>query len=71
MHPDFHKPCPGQTETLCDLYINVLRGIIEHQSRLIADLQRRVAGEPVTWTWIDGVMQGDPSDEPTLREESR
>lgn len=59
MHPDFHRPCPGQTETLCDLYINVLRGVIEHQSRLIADLQRRVAGKPVTWTWIDGVMQGE------------
>jgi hypothetical protein len=64
VNPDFHKPCPGQTETLCDLYINLLRGVIDHQQWLIADLQRRAAGQPVTWTWINGVLQ-DPEREET------
>jgi hypothetical protein len=58
--PDFHKPCPGQTETLCDLYINLLRGVIDHQQQLIADLQRRAAGQPITRTWINGVLQDEP-----------
>lgn len=62
MDADFHAPCPGQTETICDLYINILRGIIEHQERLIADLMRRAEGQPITRTWIDGVLQpGEPA----------
>lgn len=54
---DFHRPCPGQTETLCDLYISIQRGIIEHQALLIADYVRREQGTRVTRTWIDGVLQ--------------
>lgn len=51
----WHAPCPGQTQTLCDLYITMLRSIIMAQGYHIADLERRVNGKPLTWTWIDGV----------------
>lgn len=54
---DFHKPCPGQSQTICDLYIDLLRGIIEHQSHLIADYVRREQGARVTQEWINGVLQ--------------
>ena len=57
MNPDFHRPCPGQTQTICDLYIDLLRGVIEHQEHLIRDLLRRAAGEPVTSAWLDTVLQ--------------
>lgn len=54
---DLHSKSPGQSQFVCELYIDVLRGIIEHQAHLIADLSRRLAREPITQTWIDGVLQ--------------
>lgn len=55
MTDDWHAPNPGQTQTRCDLYITILRSIIVAQSYHIADLERRVNGKPLTWTWLDGV----------------
>lgn len=54
---NFHRPCPGQSQPVCELYILLLRGIIEHQAHLIADYVRREQGGRVTQEWIDGVLQ--------------
>lgn len=33
------------------------RAVIQEQGRYIRDLERRLAGEPVTRVWLDGVLQ--------------
>ena len=45
-------PGEGQTQPLCELYITILRGIIDAQARLIADQARRLAGDPLTSEFV-------------------
>lgn len=62
MDPDLHRPCPGQTQTRCDLYIDLLRGIIEWQAKLIADYVRREQERRVTHAWLRQIEHdSDPS----------
>lgn len=54
---DFHKPALGQSMATCEYYIMMLKSIITAQGLFIQDLQRQAAKKPITYTWIDGVMQ--------------
>ncbi len=49
---DLHVAQPGQSP-LCEHYLLMQRAIIEAQGRLIADLQRRLDGQPVTQVFLD------------------
>lgn len=63
---DIHAPVPGNAP-LCEFYLLMQRDIIEAQANLIlalqavvgpqgsliADLQRRLAGEPITRVFLD------------------
>ncbi len=49
---DLHAPSPGNSP-LCEFYLLMQRSIIEAQGKLIADLQRRLDGQPITQTFID------------------
>ncbi len=44
----------GET-SLCEHYMLMQRMIIEGQAKLIADLQRRLNGEPVTQVFLEAV----------------
>ncbi len=50
---DLHAETPGNSN-LCEHYMLVQRVIIEAQADLIADLQRRLRGEPVTREFLNG-----------------
>ena len=54
---DLHSKSPGQSQYWCELYIDILRGIIEHQNTLINDLLRRRAGDPLDSAWIEYLMK--------------
>ncbi len=50
---DLHTAWAGQSP-LCEHYLLMQRAIIEAQAKLIADLQRRLNGQPVTQVFLDG-----------------
>jgi hypothetical protein len=54
---DRHTAPAGQSQPLCDLYVDVLRSMLLAADKRIADLERRLAGQPVTQVWIDGILQ--------------
>ncbi len=57
--PDLHAPAPGQTQALCEHYQLWQRATIEMQARLIVDLHRRLAGEPLVTVHCNGTRELD------------
>ncbi len=53
--PDLHAGSPGPgDQDLCCFYSQWQRACIEMQARLIVDLHRRLAGEPLVTVHCDG-----------------
>lgn len=45
---EWHEPSPGQSQPLCEFYILMLRSVVSAQAQYIRDLERRLAGDPLT-----------------------
>ncbi len=46
-------PVPGQSQPLCQHYLTLLKGLNAALAVQVADLQRQLAGEPVTWQFVE------------------
>ncbi len=60
---DLHRPCPGQTELLCDFYINMMRGVILTQAAVIAgspDVEATVKAQATYMRDLERRLAGKP-----------